>query len=76
MHFYYDIDEWEMYDLEKDPDEMKSVYGDPEYAEVQEMMHKKLEDARKYYNDSDENDQKILATYLEHLENRKNQRNN
>jgi len=23
MHFYYDIDEWEMYDLEKDPQEMR-----------------------------------------------------
>ena len=23
MHFYYDIDEWELYDLKEDPSEMK-----------------------------------------------------
>ncbi|MCF6332979.1 MAG: sulfatase [Draconibacterium sp.] len=65
MHFYYDIDEWEMYDLEKDPNEMKSVYDDPEYADVQKMMHKKLEEVRNHYGDSDENNQKYLKSYLD-----------
>ena len=32
IHFYDDIDEWELYDLEKDPNEMSSVYSKPEYA--------------------------------------------
>ena len=71
MHFYYDVDEWEMYDLEKDPNEMNSVYGDPEYAEVQKMMHEKLAKLRQHYGDSDENDQKFLAAYLEQMEKRK-----
>jgi len=71
MHFYYDVDEWEMYDLEKDPNEMKSVYNDPAYAEVQQEMHKKLVDLRSYYGDSDENDQKFLQAYLEHREKRR-----
>jgi len=31
---YYEIDEWELFDLATDPDELKSVYADPEYAEV------------------------------------------
>ncbi|MCF8361602.1 MAG: sulfatase, partial [Prolixibacteraceae bacterium] len=26
IHFYYDVDEWELYDREKDPHEMKNVY--------------------------------------------------
>ncbi len=65
IHFYYDIDEWEMYDLETDPMEMMNIYGDPEYAEVQEMLHKRLEELRDYYGDSDENDQKFLKQYLE-----------
>ncbi|NJN27217.1 MAG: sulfatase [Cyclobacteriaceae bacterium] len=65
IHFYYDIDEWEMYDLEKDPHEMNSVYDDPEYKEVQEMMHEKLKEQRAKYGDSDENNQKFLKAYLE-----------
>ena len=60
MHFYYDIDEWEMYDLEKDPHEMKSVYNDPDYAEVQKMMHGRLAELRTKYGDSDELNQKFI----------------
>jgi arylsulfatase A-like enzyme len=41
MHFYYDIDEWEMYDLEPDPSEMKNIYNDPAYADVQKTLHEK-----------------------------------
>ena len=71
IHFYYDIDEWEMYDLEKDPNEMNSVYDNPEYAEVQEMMHAKLKELRSGYGDSDENDQKFLKAYMEVMEERR-----
>jgi arylsulfatase A-like enzyme len=65
MHFYYDIDEWEMYDLQKDPMEMKNIYGDTEYAEVQENLHKKLEELRLFYGDSDELNDKFLKAYLD-----------
>jgi len=34
IHFYFDVDEWELYDLETDPHEMKNVYNDPSYAGV------------------------------------------
>ena len=70
IHFYYDIDEWELYDLEKDPDEMKSVYDDPEYADVQKQMHRRLTELRAEYGDSDENDEKYLNAYLEAIEHR------
>ncbi len=72
IHFYYDIDEWELYDLQEDPDEMNSVYDDPEYAEVQEMMHAKLKELRAQYGDSDENDEKFLNAYLDVVEKRQN----
>ncbi len=50
---FYEFDSWELYDLETDPDELKNVYGDPEFAEVQEMMKKKLsETVAKYDDDS------------------------
>lgn len=67
IHFYYDIDEWELYDLEKDPAEMQSVYDDPAYAAVQEEMHKRLVEMREKYGDSDELDQMHLERYLETL---------
>ncbi len=70
IHFYYDIDEWELYDLEKDPNEMNSVYDDPAYAEVQEQMHQRLTELRSEYGDSDENDERFLEAYLEVVENR------
>lgn len=65
IHFYYDIDEWELYDLEKDPHEMRNVYNDPEYADVQRNMHKRLTEMRTKYGDSDANDQRFLKQYLE-----------
>lgn len=70
MHFYYDIDEWEMYDLETDPMEMQNIYDDPAYADVQEILHKRLEELREYYGDSDEMNDKFLKAYLDHRANR------
>lgn len=65
IHFYYDVDEWEMYDLKSDPNEMKSVYGDPAYSKIQAMLHKRLEEQRTKYGDSDEFNRKYLEKYLE-----------
>ena len=28
MHFYYSMDEWELYDLENDPSEMHNIYNE------------------------------------------------
>lgn len=72
MHFYYDIDEWEMYDLEKDPNEMNNVYDNPEYAEVQEQLHTRLSELRNHYGDSDQNNQKFLEAYLDARKKRTN----
>ena len=65
MHFYHDIDEWELYDLETDPDEMQSVYGRAEYAEVQTDLHERLDRIRAAYGDSDELTRRMLASDLE-----------
>lgn len=51
IHFYGEIDEWELYDLEKDPREMQSVYADPAYAKVRTQMHKQLTALQKKYKD-------------------------
>nr|MBI1229984.1 sulfatase-like hydrolase/transferase [Cytophagales bacterium] len=60
IHFYHDVDEWEMYDLQTDPDEMNSIYGSPEYVEVQEKLHQRLEELRRQYGDSDELNQQFI----------------
>jgi len=39
--------EWQMFDLEKDPDEMRSVYGDPDYKKTQESMTQRYHQIRK-----------------------------
>jgi len=46
---YYDTNEWELFDLEKDPQEMKSVYGDSSYASVVKTMKNELARVRKEY---------------------------
>jgi arylsulfatase A-like enzyme len=53
IHYYYDIDEWELYDLQSDPLEMKNVYKDPAYATVKADLHKRLENLMVKYKDSD-----------------------
>ena len=54
VHFYYDIDEWELFDLQNDPLELKNVYNDPLYVTVKEDLHKRLEILRIKYGDNDE----------------------
>jgi len=54
IHFYYDIDAWELFDLKKDPKEMNNVYAEPEYAYVAATLKQKLRHLQKKYGDSDE----------------------
>ncbi len=65
IHFYYDMDVWELYDLQKDPSELNNIYGDPEYAEVQEELHKQLEELRIKYEDNDSLNQQFIEEYNE-----------
>ncbi len=52
IRFYNDIDEWELYDLQSDPDEMQNVYNDPRYAEVVKELTVELKRLRAQYNDT------------------------
>jgi arylsulfatase A-like enzyme len=42
---------WELFDLEKDPREMKSVYEDPRYASVAKTLKAELAKLQKLYSD-------------------------
>jgi arylsulfatase A-like enzyme len=52
IHFYNDIDEWELYDLKKDPREMKNVLNDPAYANIVTELKAELKQLRKKYKDT------------------------
>ena len=53
IHFYNDINEWEMYDMVSDPQEMKNVYDDPAYATKRAEMHALLKKTQELYKDTD-----------------------
>ncbi len=57
IHFYYDIgndiDDWELFDLQRDPDEMVDVYDDPQYSSVRDSLHEELSRLMTRYGDSD-----------------------
>jgi arylsulfatase A-like enzyme len=65
VHFYYDIDEWELYDRVNDKTEMMNVYNDPKYAKVKAELHKKLAELRVKYKDSEALDKMYIAKYDE-----------
>jgi arylsulfatase A-like enzyme len=54
IHFYYDIDEWELYDLDADPSELRNVYADPTYRAARDDMHRLLDEVQARYGDSPE----------------------
>jgi len=49
IHYYLPghMDEWELFDLEKDPREMRSVYSDPAYADTVKQLKERLAALRK-----------------------------
>jgi len=51
IHFYNDIDEWELYDLKKDPKEMKNIYNEPENSNLVKKLKAELKLLRKKYKD-------------------------
>jgi arylsulfatase A-like enzyme len=60
IHFYFNIDEWELFDLKSDPMEMKNVYNDPSYSAVKADLHKRLEKLMIKFKDSDD----LAKSYL------------
>ncbi len=48
IHFYEsDVDEWEFYDLQRDPYELTSVFGNPQYVEDRTRMEQELKRLRR-----------------------------
>ncbi|MCW5515679.1 sulfatase [Muriicola sp. Z0-33] len=68
IHYYFDLNYWELIDRRKDPRELTNVYDDPAYADVKEKLHKELEEIRKKYGDSDELNQHYIDIFMKDVE--------
>ncbi len=53
IHFY-NLDEWELYDLARDPREMTSLHDDPEYASVMDNLKERVAALQKEYKVPDD----------------------
>ncbi|MFI3316083.1 MAG: sulfatase [Rikenellaceae bacterium] len=43
IHYYYDMDEWELFDLQEDPFELNNLYDDPSQAQKVEELKAQLD---------------------------------
>ena len=68
IHYYFDLDYWELIDRKKDPQELRNVYDDPAYAEVRERLHRELTQIREKYGDSDSLSRQYLDVFLDDVE--------
>jgi len=64
IHFYHNIDAWELYDLARDPRELHNVYADPAYAKVRRELEDELLRLQKLYGDSEELARRFVETDL------------
>jgi arylsulfatase A-like enzyme len=46
---YYEIGEWELFDLHRDPHELASVHADPDYATVRADLERQLQQLREAF---------------------------
>ncbi len=52
--FYYKVDEWECFDLKKDPEELNNIYADPAYAATVAKLKRELYDLKAKLQDADQ----------------------
>lgn len=74
IHFYYSMDEWELYDLDNDPDEMNNLYRQPKYKKLTKLLKKKLKALQVKYKDDMSLDQmrKMTDIVVERVYNEEN----
>ena len=53
IHFYNDIDEWELYDLKEDPSEMNNLIDSEEHAQLIDSLRNELTKLQELYEDTD-----------------------
>lgn len=51
LHFYGDINSWELYDLKKDKSEMNNLVNDPGYTQIVKDLKERIRYWQNYYKD-------------------------
>ena len=52
IHFYYDIDVWELYDLKKDPNELTNLYNSKKHQRLVTKLKDELYNLKKEYKNN------------------------
>ncbi|MBI1765221.1 MAG: sulfatase [Acidobacteria bacterium] len=59
--FFNKLNQWELYDLQKDPGEMHNLYSDPAYTKIVEELKRELQRLKKELKDEDQFQDKLPA---------------
>ncbi len=51
IHFYGELDAWELFDLENDPHELNNLFGSDEYSEIARRLLEQLRSLQRKYGD-------------------------
>ena len=52
IHYYYNMDQWELFDLKNDPDEMHNLYGSKGYDSIIHTLKKDIKRLQVKYKDT------------------------
>ena len=51
IHYYYNMNEWELFDLKKDPNEMENLYGTSGTKKLTQKLKNKIKELQVEYKD-------------------------
>ena len=61
MHFYYSMDEWELYDLDSDPTEMNNIYAEAPDTLVMRLKKELIELQKEFGDDQTLEEMKLMT---------------
>jgi arylsulfatase A-like enzyme len=59
--YFHKLNQWELYDLQKDPGETRNIYSEPSSAKTVEQLKKELQRLKKEFKDHDQFADKLPA---------------
>lgn len=49
IHYYYNVDIWELYDLQSDPNELNNIYGKEGYQKITKKLKAKIKEKQAHF---------------------------